>query len=324
MAATEVAPFQKTDCEEVARLWTDIFRDYPLSPEVLRKQTFGYPDFDPEGVWTARAGHSLVGFVFATARRRHETGAAQIPGCVEAIMVHPAHRRRGIGTALLEKGMAFLRSKGKGAVKAGYPLYLPGTFFTFLGVSAGWPEGLAFFEKYGFREVDRIQGLIAPISGFEIPAHIAQREKTLATKGISVGPMTKAEEAGLLDFLASAFPEYLLWHDHYYYRAEAGRIAPEDTMVVRVDGKVAGFAGPVEIAENEGILGSGIGIAEELRGRGIGTVLLFKAMGELKNRGARRVHVFGPAKGLDKTFYPKAGYRPADLWVLLEREVETE
>jgi len=119
MAAVELAPLQETDCEEVAELWTDIFRDYPLAPEVLRQQTFEYPDFDPGGAWTARVAGSVVGFAFATARRRHETGSADIPGCIEAIMVHPAHRRRGIGTALLERGMAFLCSQGRRTVKAG-------------------------------------------------------------------------------------------------------------------------------------------------------------------------------------------------------------
>ena len=88
--------------------------------------------FTDRGVFIALAGHQPIGMVFV----RCETPPT--PAFLGAMWVHPSFRRQGVGRALLEQGLEFLRSAGQRAVS--------------LWVTSGHTEVLSFYRSLGFRE----------------------------------------------------------------------------------------------------------------------------------------------------------------------------
>src|SRR5262245_2728474 len=78
-------------------------------------------DLAPEGCFAACAGGEVIGTVTTTAYGRELAW-------VGMMLVDPAHRRRGVGTALMEVALDHLRERGVATVKLdatpmGRPVY---------------------------------------------------------------------------------------------------------------------------------------------------------------------------------------------------------
>lgn len=81
---------------------------------------FAQPYFDARGLIVAVEGGRIVGFVHAGfAVSSGEAELDRRHGVICSLMVHPGHRRRGIGAALLAKAEEYLRSHGSETISAG-------------------------------------------------------------------------------------------------------------------------------------------------------------------------------------------------------------
>jgi ribosomal protein S18 acetylase RimI-like enzyme len=92
----------------------------------------------PPALWVARAesGGPVVGFVATRASR----SALEISG----LAVHPAHRRSGLGRALVRAAVRSARKRGFSTVE--------------LHVSTGNVEALALYASERFHEAERVAG----------------------------------------------------------------------------------------------------------------------------------------------------------------------
>jgi ribosomal protein S18 acetylase RimI-like enzyme len=89
---------------------------------------------DPDALLVAETGGRLVGSIIAAWNGWR--------GSFYRLAVHPAHRRRGIGTALLREGEGRLRRRGAVRLDA--------------VVAADGPDALAFWEAMGYeRQANR-------------------------------------------------------------------------------------------------------------------------------------------------------------------------
>ncbi len=91
--------------------------------------------------------------------------------------------------------------------------------------------------------------------------------------------------------------------------------------MVKRKGDVVGFVGPLDVVEGEAVLGGGIGLSPDVRGKGAGLVPLFKGMDALKKRGGRNLTVTGVREELLHNFYGKAGLKETDVWLIMERNL---
>jgi GNAT superfamily N-acetyltransferase len=309
-----VVPYRPDVSPAIVEVWNAAMGDaFPLDAALLRQNTIDDPQFDPAGAWVACAhdGPHLIGACIAKVAREPLGSAGLLTdrGWVSAIVVHPSAQRRGIGTALLRQAEAFLRGRGRRLAVLGSD---PGHFFP--GVPVG-TRALEFFAARGYRMRGDAYDLRRSLRGYCTP-----RAVTSALAGhpdVEIRPLRRGEEHALLAFLDAHFPGR--WrYDVGRFLAGGGDVG--DIVGLLRGGKVLGMAhvfhpgskriGP-SIAWTRGGAGAGglgpMGLAESLRGRGLGLALLDRAIVRLAQLGVQEM-VIDWTVLLD--FYGRLGFVP--------------
>lgn len=157
----EFRRFQNTDLPRLVRLWhqaglgrgaaggfgCDVFDD------VVVAQTY----FDRDGLIVAVDGTEVVGFAHAGfGPTRDESTLQFTDGVICMVIVHPAHRRQGIGRELVRRAEAYLRDRGATSIQAGAS---PGRDPFYCGIYGGAessgllesePFAIPFFESMDY------------------------------------------------------------------------------------------------------------------------------------------------------------------------------
>lgn len=131
--------------------------------------------------------------------------------------------------------------------------------------------------------------------------------------------MTEEDESKFLDFLRENFPGS--WHRQFANRIPRKQVVLNNVLVLKQAEQIIGFAGPFDIPESGvAALGIGIGLKEEFRGKGLGNIILFRSLDMIKTKGGRECYIFGVGP---KRYYEKAGFKLAELWILMEKKLGT-
>lgn len=301
---------------------------FPLSDALFRQNISEDPHFDPAGCWVAcDPGDGRVrGFCVAKVAREPlgADGLLEDRGWISMIAVHPAVQRRGVGTALLRKAEEFLRSRGRPRAVLGGD---PGHFFPGVPAHTATPPAAApgaspadgpapaFFAASGYRLRGEAYDLRRSLGAYRTPPRV---DAVAASQvDVDVRPLRKGEKASLLAFLDAVFPgrwRYTLGR----FLAGGGDVG--DIMGVVRNGSVLGFAhlfhpasrwiGPsiawARRPAQAGGLGP-MGLAPELRGHGLGLVLLDRSVRHLTRLGVEDM-VIDWTVLLD--FYGRLGFVP--------------
>ena len=142
-------PFRQGDDEAIVALWNRTLVGDPISPALFRRQTLLDPSFLPEGCLVAEREGVFQGFILAVAPA--PAGESRLfatrrgTGRIAALGVAPEARCQGLGSALLDAALEFLRRQGCGrAVVAAHEYFVPGVD------RQRYAEGLAFLMRRGF------------------------------------------------------------------------------------------------------------------------------------------------------------------------------
>jgi len=312
----EIDQFGQEDIEPVTNLWKILFKNHILSAKSLWQYTLLRSDFDPAGSFVARQNGQLIGVIMATVMRIPETGSGELPGCIPVIMVRPEHQKKGIGRALLEKGEGYLRARGKERARAGYPTYIRGTILSLMGVDAQWKESFWFFRHHDYKLVEIMDSAKVDLEGFQVPERILEIERRARRQGIEVGVLTEQKQGEFLGFLKEAFSG---WHREFAERIRQRQVVLDNVLVLTQAGQIVGFAGPFDIPESRAAaLGIGIGLKEQLRGRGLGNIILFRSLAMIRDKAGRECYIFGVGP---KRYYEHAGFKMAELWIIMEKDL---
>ena len=120
----EYRPFRNSDPPQLVRLWheSDLGRGAArgFSYEALDRLLIGQHYFDPAGLVVACDAGKVVGFVHAGFRSDSAgTWIERDAGAIQVIVVHPSHRRTGIGRELLIRAEMYLRQLGTNSIQVG-------------------------------------------------------------------------------------------------------------------------------------------------------------------------------------------------------------
>ncbi|MEO8034899.1 MAG: GNAT family N-acetyltransferase [Acidobacteriota bacterium] len=198
------------------------------------------------------------------------------------LAVDRERRRSGIGSALLHDAVAL----GTAVVGAE-----PGNYFT-----PGAPlETSAFFRALGFRESDSTENMDADLAGI-----------TAAGRRATAGDRERVLEFAERNFSAA-------WR---FECESAFANTPPTVFIAEEAGAIAGFA--AHEANNRGLGFFGpTGVAESLRGRGIGRQLLLASLADLRRLGYHRAVI--PWTDAIEFYQKSCGAVRAGRFVMLKR-----
>jgi GNAT superfamily N-acetyltransferase len=206
------------------------------------------------------------------------------------LVVDPAFRRRGIGTALL----ADAESRGAHVIAAE-----PGNYFT-PGVPMEWEEARVFFHARGYLETRWTWNLDASLEDLQPPAASVRRP-------------VHEESDRVLAFIEREFGR--IWR---FEASKAFEVDLPNAVISEENGEITGFA--VHDVNNRGLGFFGpTGVARAMRGRGIGGALLLASLSDLRRLGYSRA-VIPWTDALD--FYRKtSGAVPAHRFASYAKEL---
>ncbi|MEU8221163.1 GNAT family N-acetyltransferase [Kribbella sp. NPDC048915] len=282
MTDVTIRSFQVGDGPQLADVWTAAAPADPISYQRLRDLFLLDRNFDAAGLQVAVSNDQIVGAAYGV-RRLVAADADDLEpasGWIPFFFVHPEHRRRGIGQALVSAAMDWLRSHGRSEVY--FSSYTPNYFVPGLDTArypeaAGLLTGLGFERRYDAVAMDR------SLVGYAVPDDVRRRIEALTAEGYSFGTPSGDELTALIAIAGAEFnPD---WARAIREGAVSG--LPLDRIVVARDPgrEILGWA---MHGTYEGVIDrfGPFGVLPASRGTGLGKVLLHLTLERMVAAGA--------------------------------------
>lgn len=300
-------------------VWREAMPRDTIDMRLFARRVLCDPNFVPAGLQIAEAGGEIVGFALAIGRRLPLWGDDLEPenGWITTFAVHPAHRRKGIGTALLDAAEAYLKALGKKDVYISS--YAPNYFWP--GIDADmYPEGFALLKARGYHT------LYTPISmdrNLVLYAYPEDARRTAAKRqaeGYRFETLSWSTLSELIAFAGEKFnPD---WARAIREAVTGGFPLDQCFLAIHPDGRIVGFAlyggydgtqerfGPFGVDENE-------------RGKGLGKVLLHETLLAMKSRGLHGAwFLWTGEKSAAGQLYLKSGFSITRTFHVMKKRLE--
>ncbi|MEU9121265.1 GNAT family N-acetyltransferase [Streptomyces sp. NPDC048506] len=224
----------------------------------------------------------VVGAAYAVRRRTPLAGTDLEPddGWIPFFFVDPAHRRAGLGHRLLTDALDWLRGHGRSRV--GFAAYAP--HYVLPGLDrAAYPEADRLLARLGFRTRYEAVAMDRSLVGYRLPEAVRRHEEALVARGFRFGTPSDDD---LVDLVRLAEGEFAPdWARAIRHSLTCGAPLERIVLARAPDGRLAGWAmhGAYEGAvERFGPFG----VRAELRGAGLGKVLLHRTLARMRALGA--------------------------------------
>lgn len=239
-----------------------------LSSELLGEKLFGNPHPDQDEY------HTLIAEVDGQPRGllQHVIRANAQSAWLGLFAVVDEYRRRGVATRLFQEALAAWRAREMRVVSV---LTIP-TNYLVPGVDPRYTAAVCFLESLGFTRTKEVVNMRVWLDReFET----AEQEAALRQRGIAFRRADAADHQGLERFFGRIFGDGWL--------AEvcvAMRRRPPAVHLALRDGEIVGFAAHSTMNAEQGNFGP-MGVVEDVRRLGLGRVLLFRALADLRAAG---------------------------------------
>ena len=229
-------------------------------------------------------------------------------GRIVGLGVVPPARGRGIGTALLDGALAFLGASGcRRAAVAAHEYYAAGVD------REAYPDGIAFLTRRGFREVGEAIAMGRLLYDLAWPENVRAAEARLRGEGIEARYFEPAYAYALGEYFLAEFPEWV-----EFFRRKLDARHDLDEIVIATDGgRVVGYCQHLD-ADHVGPFG----VAAAYRNRGIGSVMLYRLLDRMREKGYRFAW-FGET-GRARPYYERAGFFVTRTYAVLSRDLPAD
>ena len=290
-----IRPFRPEDAGALAALAAACARgepDFVLHPLWETEEEL-FADFERHGI--EPEAHLLVADA-GDGRALGEAGFLRFPNDTAAALIPPVVERRARGEGL---GGALLR----GALELGQELHVK---HASAAIGSRNRAGYSLLTAYGFRPVRQ---------HFLMRCDRALAPAVTEPAGISLAPATPSDLAAISDLYAEAgFPERTP-------EAMARALADGDHVhaVARSNGDVIGFV-ELDSFSKRRVWVSFVGVARDLRERGVGSAIVRFALARAFEAGAdQALLLLSPSNRAAVRAYEKAGFRRHRMIDVLER-----
>jgi ribosomal protein S18 acetylase RimI-like enzyme len=309
MDSMRIRPYDPSRDEGyVYGLWQETLGSlWPVSQAAFHHKTVDNEAYRSGDHFVAEIGGTIVGFVATQVRT--VPGEDHPRGQLMVLLVDPRHQRRQIGRALLDHALASLRRKSVIEAQLGSG----GLAYFWAGAPTNLPDAWAFFQACGWSETVRSFDLVRELGDYVTPPEVYERVRAA---NVSLVDAAAADIPAILAFEARYFPAWLR-----YYEMAVEQGAHADIVLARdAGGTIVGTSyvtdfrtesGRVDfvwqplLGDNTGGVGT-LGVAETMRGRGIGLALAARVTERLQSQGLATSYI-GYTWLVD--WYGKLGYR---------------
>lgn len=311
----EIRPYRPEDQPAVLRVLEAGMPADPISTARFTRQVLLDPNFRAEGLPVAIMAGEVAGCCLALSRHVPLENAPpdSARGYVTLIAVMPDARRRGMGSRMLDAAEDYLRRQGRS--EALVSPYAPGYFLPGVDVQA-YEGALGFFTSRGYSEVYQPLAMETSLWDTVRPEWVVAREAELVASGIRFERYSPELTLPLLEFAAREFAGDWV----RVVRESAARILagdnPDRLFAAHLNGRVLGFVHH----ENERF--GPIGVAAEERGRGLGQVLMFRALDAMRAAGFRTAWFLWSDDRTARRIYDCAGFREVRRFAVLRKALE--
>ena len=235
----------------------------PFTQPLLDKHIFDDPRYEPELSIALESTGDLIAAVVGMVRTLPE---GNHHGWIKLLAVHPDHRRRGLGMALLREIEHSFRQRRLPQIDTiGFPRYF------WPGVDVRYTPACCLFETAGFKETRTLVNMAVDLTQ---PFDTASDEQQLAADGFTFHRAALDDAEELNAFIEREWPP---WCDEVPIALAND---PISLFYCRLAGKIVGYAA-YDIAMFPGTFGS-MGTDVACRGRGVGSVLLRLCLADMQ------------------------------------------
>ncbi len=309
-----VRGYRGSDEPALLALWNAALPFDPIDHRTFHRKVLLDPNFDPDWLLVAEAEGKLVGFCLCLIRRvpMEKVGMEPERGWMTAFGVHPEWRRKGIGSALLERALQLFHDAHR--LEVLLSPYTPNYFVP--GVDErNYAEGLSFFIKRGFEVVTRPLSMDANIVLFDYTPY-AKRERQLNEQGIEVRALQPCEVPELMAFLRGHMPGDWVRHARELLLDIARGGGDYDQFVVAWHGgEIVGYC------QFEGEHFGPFGVRSDMQGRGIGTVLMAKCLQMMRRKGLHNAWVLWTSDEAAQRIYHRFGFKETRRFSILRKRL---
>ncbi len=243
----------------------DIMPDFLLS-----EKTFQDPDYDPEITLVGFKEDDNTPIAFMQGLIRERTTGKM--GYIKLVCVDSNERRKGYARTLYniiekkftEQGVKTIR------VYESYPNYfMP-------GVDPFYTEAVCFFERLGFKKIGDTSNLTADLTSQNFDTKV--EESKLNSEGIIFRRAENSDKEKIISWLNENFPAWIGEVSSAYQNT------PITLFICEYEGNITAFSAHECNNKGTGWFGP-MGTDTQLRGKGIGGILLKKCLKDMKEMG---------------------------------------
>ncbi|MCD6556316.1 MAG: GNAT family N-acetyltransferase [Bacteroidales bacterium] len=260
--------FKDSDFSQVLSFLNKNLEFDTVSSEILKEKIYEDPYFDINNIHIAEQNNKILGFVQAVLRDINK----QRYGYIKLFAVDKAYRRCGIGTKLYNQVFKYFKKEKVNIVRV---YDVPLNYFM-PGIDPRYTPALCFFEKLGFKKFDETCNLKVDLNNKNWD--VSDKITELKEAGIQITRAEDKDKQKLSEFVAD---EWKLW---VHEVETALKSKPKAVFIARYKGKIKAFS-----AYNGNNIGTAwfgpMGTHPDLRGKGIGSILLYLCLQDMKEHG---------------------------------------
>lgn len=269
----EIRPYQSGDEAGLLAAWNEAMWADPLDVFRWRSTYLLDPNFIPEECLVAKDHDGgIVGYILGFTDKHGDSADAWIVG----LGVVPGHRRKGIGTALIERLKETWREQGVPTIHVGP--YIPSYLIPGVDVNA-YADGIAFLNTVGAVEGGRPVSMKANLTNYRVRDKVGPLTEKLGAEGIAFRPATPADILPLLAFMQEHFAHWVPDVRRALQGIVRGELATTTLHLATDHGEIIGYA------QTDKERFGPFGVNEAYRGRGIGAVLLSRTLVAMRAQG---------------------------------------
>lgn len=262
-----VEQYSDSDFQEVLILFNDNHDFDTFTDKLLREKLMGDPRWNPETTLLAVQNDKILGFMMGVEQKIRGENYAFI----KLMAVDKAFRRKGIATKLYKTLEEHFKSNGVKIIRFyDSPLnyYMP-------GIDPKYTPAVCFVEKMGFQKFgDSFNMTVDLNQNFDV----SEKIQKLKNQYVKVSRASEEDKEELLKFVEK---DWLLWQNEI---KESFKNQPISAHIAKLDGKIKAFS--LHSANNKTVSWFGpMGTHPDMRGKGIGAILLKLCLQDLKEAG---------------------------------------